>query len=143
VACNFANNVNSKIDVMNAYAAGYTDPVTDHEILYLALERNTNTGDANVGFWFLQDEVGCGRRAAPRAFSCVDASDSYSGGSPTYPKDSGFVGRQSNCTESTEVTFTNDAGPGTTFLLAGECPLEMRRPRLRPGPPSCVCDAYA
>jgi hypothetical protein len=44
---------------MNAYAAEYLDPVTGDEILYFALERNTNTGDANVGFWFLQDEVGC------------------------------------------------------------------------------------
>jgi hypothetical protein len=57
--CNFDNNVNSKIDVMNSYAAAYTDPATGDEILYFALERNTNTGDANVGFWFLQDEVGC------------------------------------------------------------------------------------
>ena len=57
--CNFDNNVNSKIDIMNAYAAAYTDPSTDDEIIYFALERNTNTGDANVGFWFLQDDVGC------------------------------------------------------------------------------------
>ena len=56
--CNFDNNVNSKVDVMNAYAASYTDTNGD-QIIYFALERNTNTGDANVGFWFLQDEVGC------------------------------------------------------------------------------------
>ena len=40
---------------MNAYAAAYTAPNGD-EILYFALERNANTGDANVGFWFLQDQ---------------------------------------------------------------------------------------
>ncbi len=56
--CNFDNNVNSKIDVMNAYAATYTAQDGD-EILYFALERNTNTGDANVAFWFLQDRVSC------------------------------------------------------------------------------------
>ncbi len=56
--CNLDNNVNSKIDVMNAYAASYTAPGGD-EILYFALERNVNTGDANVGFWFLQSTVGC------------------------------------------------------------------------------------
>jgi hypothetical protein len=56
--CNRDSNVNSKIDIMNAYAAAYTAPNGD-EILYFALERNTNTGDANVGFWFLQDEVSC------------------------------------------------------------------------------------
>ncbi|MCI0582591.1 MAG: hypothetical protein L0227_06795 [Chloroflexi bacterium] len=56
--CNFDNNVNSKIDVMNAYTVAYNAPNGD-EIIYFALERNTNTGDANVAFWFLQDEVGC------------------------------------------------------------------------------------
>ena len=56
--CNFDNNVNSKIDVMNAYAASYTDPSGD-QMIYFGLERNTNTGDANVAFWFLQDAVGC------------------------------------------------------------------------------------
>jgi hypothetical protein len=59
--CNFDANVNSKIDIMNAYAATYTDtaPNPDHEILYFALERNTNTGDANVAFWFLQSPASC------------------------------------------------------------------------------------
>jgi hypothetical protein len=56
--CNRDANVNSKIDIMNAYAAAYTASSGD-EILYFALERNTNTGDANVGFWFLQGEVAC------------------------------------------------------------------------------------
>jgi hypothetical protein len=58
--CNFDNNVNSKIDVMNAYATSYQLPAnTGDEFMYFALERNTNTGTADVGFWFLQDEVGC------------------------------------------------------------------------------------
>jgi len=56
--CTSSNNVNSKIDIMNAYAAQYTAPGGD-EILYFGLERNTNTGDANVAFWFLQDSVTC------------------------------------------------------------------------------------
>jgi hypothetical protein len=56
--CNFDNNVNSKVDVMNAYAVAYTNADGD-EVMYFALERNTNTGDANVGFWFLQGAVGC------------------------------------------------------------------------------------
>jgi hypothetical protein len=55
--CNFDNNVNSKIDVMNAYTVAYE--AGGDEFMYFALERNTNTGDANVAFWFLQDEVGC------------------------------------------------------------------------------------
>ena len=58
--CNFDNNVNSKVDVMNAYATSYQLPAdTGDEFMYFALERNTNTGTADVGFWFLQDEVGC------------------------------------------------------------------------------------
>jgi hypothetical protein len=31
------------------------------------------------------------------------------------PNDNGFTGRQSSCSESTAVDFTNDAGPGTLF----------------------------
>jgi len=56
--CNFDNNVNSKIDIMNAYAATYTAPNGD-KILYFGMERNVNTGDANVGFWFLKGNVDC------------------------------------------------------------------------------------
>jgi hypothetical protein len=66
--CNFDANVNSKIDVMNGYAAAYTDPVSGDDILYFALERNINTGDANVGFWFLQDEVSCDSTAGNQPF---------------------------------------------------------------------------
>ena len=67
--CNNDNNVNSKIDVMNAYAAEYVDPVSGDEILYFALERNVNTGDANVGFWFLQDAVNCDASSGTTTFS--------------------------------------------------------------------------
>lgn len=67
--CNFDNNVNSKIDIMNAYAAAYVDPGSGDEIVYFALERNTNTGDANVAFWFLQDDVGCSSTGGAQAFT--------------------------------------------------------------------------
>jgi hypothetical protein len=66
--CNFDNNVNSKIDVMNAYTVAYTNTDGD-EIQYFALERNTNTGDANVGFWFLQSAVGCDSAAGTADFT--------------------------------------------------------------------------
>jgi hypothetical protein len=57
--CNHDSNVNSKIDIMNAYSTAYTAPNGD-SILYFALERNSNAGDGNVGFWFLQDPTaGC------------------------------------------------------------------------------------
>jgi hypothetical protein len=67
--CNFDNNVNSKIDVMNAYAATYVDPATGDEILYFGLERNTNTGTADVGFWFLQGETACETTGGAADFS--------------------------------------------------------------------------
>lgn len=67
--CNKDNNVNSKIDVMNAYAAAYTDPGSGDQIIYFAQERNANTGDANVGFWFLQDDVGCASNGGTVTFS--------------------------------------------------------------------------
>jgi len=53
--CTAANNVTNKGDIQNAYAVAYTDPVSTHQFLYFALERNFNQGDANVAFWFLQD----------------------------------------------------------------------------------------
>ena len=57
--CNVDNNVSDKTDIVNAYATAYTDPVTGDQILYFAQERNAQAGDANVGFWFLQDSVNC------------------------------------------------------------------------------------
>jgi hypothetical protein len=68
--CNHDANVNSKIDIMNAYSAAYTDPGTGHQILYFSLERNSNAGDGNVGFWFLQDPTaGCTSPSGSVAFS--------------------------------------------------------------------------
>jgi hypothetical protein len=72
--CNLDNNVNSKTDVMNAYAVSYTadgdgGAASGDEILYFGLERNTNTGTGNVGFWFLQDEVACESTGGATAFT--------------------------------------------------------------------------
>ncbi|EWT00075.1 hypothetical protein N865_18020 [Intrasporangium oryzae NRRL B-24470] len=67
--CTASNNVNSKIDVMNAYAAAYTDPDNGHQLLYFGIERNTNTGDANVAFWFLQDTVACNDNGTTASFT--------------------------------------------------------------------------
>jgi hypothetical protein len=51
-------NVNSKTDIANAYAAAYTAQDGD-QVLYFALERNDNSGTGNVGFWFLQENANC------------------------------------------------------------------------------------
>lgn len=66
--CNQDANVNSKIDIMNAYATSYS--AGGQEFLYFALERNANTGTADVGFWFLQDDnVNCQSPGGNTAFN--------------------------------------------------------------------------
>ena len=62
--CNKDNNVIDKNDVVNAYAAIFTAPPDPGEtvgdvILYMGLERFSNEGEANLGFWFSQDAIGC------------------------------------------------------------------------------------
>ena len=61
--CNHDNNVNSKIDIMNAYAASYTIPAGQDnpgdKVLYFAMEKNKNNGTNDVGFWFLQGDASC------------------------------------------------------------------------------------
>jgi hypothetical protein len=57
--CKHDNNVNSKIDIMNAYAAAYTDPTSGHKLLYFGLDKNKDNGNNNVGFWFLQGNANC------------------------------------------------------------------------------------
>jgi hypothetical protein len=65
--CNTDHNVNSKIDIMNGYAAAYTvaNPSPDSGeapgdlVLYFALEKNKDNGNNNVGFWFLQGGANC------------------------------------------------------------------------------------
>lgn len=65
--CNRDNNVNNKIDVSNAYSAAYENTAGD-DILYFGLERAYNGGDANVGFWFLQDAVSCESTGGAKTF---------------------------------------------------------------------------
>jgi hypothetical protein len=56
--CNFDHNVNSKIDIMNAYALSYTR-ADGHLILYFGMEKNAFTGTNDVGFWFIQGNANC------------------------------------------------------------------------------------
>jgi hypothetical protein len=57
--CNRDNNVNSKIDIMNAYAAQYIDPVSGDQIMYFGMDKNKDNGNNNVAFWFLQNDASC------------------------------------------------------------------------------------
>lgn len=48
----------AKDDITNAYAAAYIDTDNnDHQILIFGIDRFDTSGDAQLGFWFLQDEV--------------------------------------------------------------------------------------
>ena len=61
--CTHSNNVNSKIDIMNTYAASYTIPTgqanAGDQVLYFGMEKNKNNGTNDVGFWFLQHDANC------------------------------------------------------------------------------------
>jgi hypothetical protein len=62
--CNKDNNVNSKIDIMNAYAASYFTgspaQTGDHNI-YFGLEKNKDNGVNDVGVWLLQGTATCNK----------------------------------------------------------------------------------
>lgn len=49
-------SVPDKNDILNAYAAAYN--INGELIVYFGADRFSNDGDANIGFWFLQSEVG-------------------------------------------------------------------------------------
>jgi uncharacterized repeat protein (TIGR01451 family) len=56
--CNTDNNVNSKTDIINGFAAISDDG--DDQIVYFGLEKDVDNGNNNVGVWLLQDQnVGC------------------------------------------------------------------------------------
>ena len=47
----------AKDEISHAYAAQYVDSVTGHEILVFGMDRYDTSGDAQLGFWFLQGSV--------------------------------------------------------------------------------------
>ena len=51
-----STSVQDKNDIENAFAAGYTAPDGDL-LVYFGLDRYSQNGDAQVGFWFLKDDV--------------------------------------------------------------------------------------
>jgi hypothetical protein len=55
--CNHDANVNSKIDIMNAYVVGTT--VGTDKVFYFGMEKNKTNGTNDVGFWFLQGGATC------------------------------------------------------------------------------------
>jgi hypothetical protein len=59
--CNKDNNVNSKIDIMNAYAASFVGggASNDDHNIYFGLEKNKDNGTNDVGVWLLQGTASC------------------------------------------------------------------------------------
>ncbi|MCI0352249.1 MAG: hypothetical protein L0Z53_22755 [Acidobacteriales bacterium] len=51
-----SGSVPDKDDIQNAFAAAYS--VGGDLILYFGADRTANNGDANIGFWFFQSNVG-------------------------------------------------------------------------------------
>lgn len=52
-------SVPDKDNITNAYAAAYIDSAhNNHLIFYFGLDRFSNDGDAQLGFWFFKDKVG-------------------------------------------------------------------------------------
>jgi hypothetical protein len=47
----------SKDDITNAYAAAYQNADNGHLVLVFGMDRFDTSGDAQLGFWFLQDNV--------------------------------------------------------------------------------------
>lgn len=55
--CTRSNNVNDKTDIVNAYATASSN---GDIVVYFAMERYSNEGTGNIGFWFLKDgSTGC------------------------------------------------------------------------------------
>lgn len=57
--------IGDKVDISNAFATLHKEPSGD-SFLYLGLDKVANNGDAAIGFWILQNEVGL---VAPNLFS--------------------------------------------------------------------------
>ncbi|WP_300354931.1 hypothetical protein, partial [uncultured Alcanivorax sp.] len=55
-------SVPDKNDLTNGYAAGKL--IDGDLILHFGADRYANNGDAIIGFWFFQDQVGLGERGA-------------------------------------------------------------------------------
>lgn len=51
-----SSNILDKDNITNAYAAAYN--VSGHLVIYFGLDRLSNSGSAQVGFWFLKNKIG-------------------------------------------------------------------------------------
>ena len=73
--CNNDHNVNSKIDIMNAYSASTSILVPSdlvnpiHHVVYFGLEKNKDNGTNDVGVWLLQGTASCSVTSGHKNFT--------------------------------------------------------------------------
>jgi hypothetical protein len=125
--CKKSNNVGDKTDILNAYSAAYTNPDNGHLILYFGVELAAPNGDANVGMWFLQNEVDCDASGGGNVGFTGDHKDgdvfvvsSFTNG-----------GSQANVTAYEWVGDDNTGGIGASTVGGALCGT--------PGDPDIVC----
>jgi hypothetical protein len=144
--CNKDNNVNSKIDIMNGYAAAYTvpNPSTDtgelpgDRVLYFALEKNKDNGNNNVGFWFLQGGATCVSAGGNTAWSgnhqdgdILITSAFTSGGGVSNIEVFKWTGGANGCIDNPADPKLCDQEP---FGSGGDC----KGAAINPEPPICA-----
>jgi hypothetical protein len=128
--CNKDNNVNSKIDIMNAYAAAYTAAGGD-KILYFGLDKNKDNGNNNVGFWFLQGNSDCDATNGTSTFSGSHSDGDVlvvaaftSGGGVSNVTAYRWAGGASGCIDSQGNADPHTGGcDGLGFGQGGDCKL--------------------
>ncbi|MGK2851844.1 MAG: hypothetical protein ACSLFN_13150 [Candidatus Limnocylindrales bacterium] len=121
--CNRDNNVNSKIDIMNAYAAQYQDG-TDR-IMYFGLDKNVDNGNNNVAFWFLKDgTVDCDSAGGAVTFTGqhrdgdVLVVSAFTGGGGVSNIDAYRWDGTNNCIDNPSLAGVCDASP---VASGGDC----------------------
>ncbi len=68
-SCASSNNVNSKVDITNAYAAAQRN-AADELIVTFGMEIRAPEGNSNVGMWFLKDpDAGCSAASGTASFT--------------------------------------------------------------------------
>jgi hypothetical protein len=126
--CNHDNNVNSKIDIMNAYAVSYIVPSgvdAGDRILYFALEKNVDNGNNNVGFWFLKSDADCSSASGTAPFTGSHADGDVlivsaftNGGGVSSITAYRWTGGATGCIDSTPATANCD---GLPIASGGDC----------------------
>src|SRR5204862_6096728 len=91
-------SVPDKDDLVEAFAALYSGPAS-HKVVYFGANRLAVNGDAQIGFWLLQNPVGLGgtgQHASPFVDTSVGGAGSRKVGYVLILTDSGHGGGSAN-----------------------------------------------